>query len=189
MTVNVALDHRPAAGTWTDGRLALAVLGVAATLGMVLTVVQTAWGTLLSDVGLSGAEAVATAVVFGFVEALFVCGFFALLFWGTGRAVRAPRGNGLKVVVLAAGAITAGGLVDLVSCLAELLATGSAPIVTATNPARWGDSVLGGVSLANVAFYTVAGVGSVRYLRWHVGQAAVLVVLLAAIATGASALG
>ncbi|MFK0257574.1 hypothetical protein [Streptomyces sp. NPDC090445] len=171
------------------GRTALAAAVATTLLSVVIALLQTRYGTLMSDVGLDGSAAHAAAVLLGVFDALFVtlaCGIAA---WLCGAALRVPENRLSAVLAVTSCALLAATALEAVALGLELLVTGDAPTVLALSPARWtGVPALGGLSLSNVLLFAGTWLGLVRGLRWPGGKAAVPIALLLVVALGAFSL-
>lgn len=171
------------------GRTALAAIGATTLLSVVIALLQTRYGTLMSDLGLDGSTAYVAAALLGVFDAVFVavgCGIFV---WLCGAGLRVPDNRLVAVLSVTSGALLAATGLEAVVLVGELLATGEAPTVLAISPARWtGVPALGGLSLSNVLMFTGMWLGLVRGLRWTGGRAVVPIAVLLAVAVGAFSL-
>jgi hypothetical protein len=169
------------AGLAVRGGLAVAAASVAVAL------LQSVWGTLLDGFGLHGWRIGVVAVLLGLLDAMILVGVLLLLVWGVGRLTRAPHDPGARTFIVVVVALLAAALVELAACVAELGATGQISERLVSDPAHWvGPDMLGALSLSNLAVYAVAAGGTVRVLGWSAIRAAVLVLVLAALATGSA---
>lgn len=171
------------------GRTALLAVGVTTLLSVVIALVQTRYGTLMSDLGLEGSSAQVTAALLGVFDAVFVAVGCGIAAWLCGAALRVPDNRLSAVLAVTSCALLAATGLEAAAVFAELLATGDAPTLLAVSPARWtGVPALGGVSVSNLLMFAGVWLGLVRGLRWPGGRAVVPVALLLVVALGAFSL-
>lgn len=153
-------------------------------------VLQTVYGTLLSDVGLTGGTAPVAAALLGVFDILVVAALCLLIVWSWGKALRVSGPLGSAALAAVSAALLCSALAEAGSLLAELAVTGDAPVVLATSPARWtGVPALGFLSLSNAVLYAVLTVSLLRDGRWGAARTVAPVLTIAALAAGTSALG
>lgn len=180
-------ERRPAPTRPT--RRSMAYLGVVCLLYAGAAVLQTAYGTLLSDVGLTGGAAPVAAAFLGAFDIAVVTALCLLIVWSWGKALGAPGPHGPGALAVVSLALVCSAVAELGAVVAELAVTGNAPVVLATSPARWTDvPVLGCLSLTNATLYVVLGAGLWRDRGWTAPRAAVPVLTIAALAAGTAAL-
>ncbi|MEU0910783.1 hypothetical protein [Streptomyces althioticus] len=183
-----AEPHGPAR-TRPMGR-SLACLAAVCLLYAGTAVLQTVYGTLMSDVGLTGGTAPVAAVLLGAFDILVVTVLCLLIVWSWGKALRVSGPMGPAALAAVSAALLCSALAEAGSLLVELAVTGDAPVVLATSPARWtGVPALGFLSLSNAVLYAVLTASLLRDGRWGAARAVAPVLTIAVLAAGTSALG